>query len=123
MYFIYVLFNLYFIYLFNQVLRKNYSHTYTHKRTHTRCLWKVTGLTSQFISNPNNKLLCFPFKVIPLVYSSLFYFYKPLERFLWDTPQLHRYGLLDSLHSFKMNPFDDPFDRGERKSHRARSCE
>ena len=60
----------------------------------------------QFISTLNYKLHGFPFKVIPI--ESLSCLYALLKGFFWDAPQLHCYGSLDGLHTFKTDPLDDP---------------
>ena len=64
--------------------------------------WKVTRSVSQFISIQNNKLHCFPFKVILLksnVLSNPFLscFYVLLEGFLRDAHQFRRNGPLFTI--------------------------
>lgn len=42
-----------------------------------------------------------------------------LEGLFLDAPEVRRYGVLDDLHTFKINPIDDPTTTGKKTSHTA----
>ena len=57
----------------------------------------------------------YPLEYNPLSYAFLTHFYTLSEGHIFDALQLHHYGFLDDLHTFKTGSFDDPLELGEKK--------